>query len=819
MIAVRWWWVALGMAGAHAELVSAVEFDPGLLRQGSTVDLGRYQVIDAVPEGNYTLDVVLNQQWVGRRAVSLRTFGTSGQAVPCYDSSLLEGLGLNMEGLAKDVRERLAEPGSCLSLAQLQMTASENLDFGALQLHLEIAQSALRRQPQDHLPPQTWDSGVTAGFVDYRLNAYEYQDLRRGGQRRQGFLGVRAGLNTGQWYWRHEGSAQISDERAVRYQAGATSVRRDLPSWAAQLTLGDGHATGDVFDSSAFRGVQLSTDERMLPRSQRGFAPVVRGVANSTALLSIRQRGALLHESTVPPGPFEIDDLYASGLNDDLEVTLEEADGSVRRFTLPYQAAPLALREGASRFDLSAGVWRDDLGRPGPGHVQGSWQQGLDNTFSVHGGAWLAEDYLASAMGGAINSRFGAFGVTGYHAQASLGQGRSAQGQALRFSWRQRVETTGTDLSASLTHRNDADYYSFDEFARISQQTQRTKPRSPQRWRAAMALQQRLPGTGRLSLRASAGEQWGSALGNSEYNVGYYNNLRSLSYGVTLGREYRGNGQAVSTLTLTASLPLGVQRRGSLSTSMNRDSEGRATTNVRWSATAGEDGQWGYGLSSVYQEGVQGGAGFDANLVHRSSSGELSGAVAQRQESRQFAIGARGSVVGHPGGVLLAQPLGESFAIVHAPFAEAARIQQHPSVRLNAKGFAVVPSLSPYSVNTVDIDPKGMSQDVELQISGQSVVPRAGAATLLHYPTRSGKLLLIEARDGQGQTLPFGAQIFDVQGEEVGMVGQGSRLHLRSAAGQGRVKVSWGTRADTSCWLDYADGAASACVASQDEEA
>lgn len=252
---------------------------------------------------------------------------------------------------------------------------------------------------------------------------------------------------------------------------------------------------------------------------------------------------------------------------------------------------------------------------------------------------------------------------------------------------------------------------------------------------------------------------------------------------------------------------------------MSRDSEGRATTNVRWSATAGEDGQWGYGLSSVYQQGRQGGAGLDANLVHRSPTGELSGVVAQRQEARQLALGARGSVVAHPGGVLLAQPLGESFAIVHAPFAEAARIQQHPSVRLNAQGFAVLPLLSPYSVNTVDLDPKGMSRDVELQISGQSVVPRAGAVTLLHYPTRSGRLLMLEARNEHGHALPFGAQVFDVQGDEVGMVGQGSRLHFRSHDEQGRVRVSWGEQADASCWLDYAEGAASTCKAGQAKEA
>lgn len=807
----RWRWF-LSVTGMVAELGAAVEFDAGLLRGGSTLDVSRYQISAGVPEGDYTLDVLLNQQWVGRRAISLRVFDPSGQAVPCYDQALLDSLGLDMTQLAPRPLKALAQAGSCVALSSLMLLASEDLDFGALRLSLDIAQSALRRQPQDHLPVETWDPGVTAGFVDYRFNVHEQHDLRHGQRSRQGYLGLHLGLNTGSWYWRHEGSARASAGGAAHYRAGATSVRHDIPTWRAQVTLGDSYAAGEVFDSSPLRGVSLSSDERMLPRSQRGFAPVVRGAANSTALLSIRQRGALLHETTVPPGPFEVDDLPASGLNDDLEVALRESDGSVRRFTVPYQAAPLALREGASRLDFSAGVWRDDVGRTGPGHVQGSWQQGLNNVFSVHGGAWIAEGYQAGALGAAINSPVGAFGLTGYHAHSAAARRRPVQGQALRLNWRQRIAPIAMELSASLTQRHNAHYSTFNEFARAAGSG---RPGMSQRWRAALGIHQRLPGGGRLSLSASGGERWADTASNSEYSVGYHHHLGSLSYGLTLAREYRGIGGQSNALRLTMSLPLGEQRRGSLSSSLNRDSEGGGASNLRWSATAGEAGQWGYGLSATQQAGAGGGAGLDANLLHRSSAGEWTAALAQHSGSRQLALGARGAVVGHAGGVMLSQSLGESFAIVHAPHAHAAAIQQHPSVRLDARGFAVVPSLSPYSVNTVELDPQGMSRDVELQVSGQSVIPRSGAATLLSYPTRSGRLRVLEARDGHGNVLPFGAQVFDAEGVEVGLVGQGSRLHIRLSDEQGRVRVSWGTGAEASCWLEVSDGSDARCVAAQ----
>jgi len=785
------------LAGIGLGQASGVEFDAGLLRQGSSSDLSRFEREAVVPEGAFTLDIVLNQQWKGRLPVTLKKQTPDGQAMPCYSKALLQRLDLDLTPLASETRQGLDGEGACLGLSDLQLPASETLDFGALRLDMQVAQQALHRQPGGYLPADQWDSGVSAGFIDYRLNLYQ-QQAQRGARTRQGYLGLRMGLNTGDWYWRHEGHWQGSDAVASRYQAGGLSVRRDIPIWSAQLTLGDGHGNGEVFDGSAMRGVLLSSDERMFPETQRGFSPVVRGVANSTALLSIRQRGVLVHESTVAPGPFEIDDLYASSLHDDLEVTLREADGAVRTLFVPSQAAPLALRPGAMRFEVGAGAWRDDLGQAGPGFVQGSWQQGLDNRLSLHGGAWLADNYLASAMGVAINSGVGAFGLTGYRSRTSPGQGQEVTGGAWRASWRYRLDAWGSDLGASLTQ--SAGYYRFDDFVRATLGHPVVAPR----WRAGLSFNQHLGERGgRLELRAGRGQ---GADSHSSYSLGYSNHLERFTYGLRFDRELRASGQVLDTFTLTASLPLGERRRASLSTGTTLGPKGQSRSNLRWSGTGGERGQWGYGLAAVRQSGERGNAGFDANLLHRSASGELRGSLASHSIHRQTTLGAQGALVAHPGGVTLAPPLGESFAIVHAPHAQAAQLRQHPQIRLDGRGYAVVPALLPYGLNAVELDPKGMSRDVELQLTSQSVVPRAGAATWLHYPTRSGHSLMFRALQGDGQALPFGALVMDEQGSERGMVGQGSRLHVRGDAQRGRLKVMWGEAGDQHCWLDYGTG-------------
>ncbi|EOD1756573.1 fimbria/pilus outer membrane usher protein, partial [Escherichia coli] len=88
----------------------------------------------------------------------------------------------------------------------------------------------------------------------------------------------------------------------------------------AQLTLGDTATPSDIFDSVQMRGALLASDEEMLPDSQRGFAPVVRGIAKSNAEVSIEQNGYVIYRAFVQPGAFEINDLYPTANSGDLTV-------------------------------------------------------------------------------------------------------------------------------------------------------------------------------------------------------------------------------------------------------------------------------------------------------------------------------------------------------------------------------------------------------------------------------------------------------------------------------------------------------------------
>lgn len=96
----------------------------------------------------------------------------------------------------------------------------------------------------------------------------------------------------------------------------------------------------------------------MLPDSLKGFAPTVRGIAKSNAVVTIKQNGYVIYQTYVSPGAFAINDLYPTSSSGDLQVTVKESDGSENTFTVPYSAVPLLQREGRLKYALTAGKYR-----------------------------------------------------------------------------------------------------------------------------------------------------------------------------------------------------------------------------------------------------------------------------------------------------------------------------------------------------------------------------------------------------------------------------------------------------------------------------
>jgi len=165
--------------------------------------------------------------------------------------------------------------------------------------------------------------------------------------------------------------------------------------------------------------------------------------------------------------------------------------------------------------------------------------------------------------------------------------------------------------------------------------------------------------------------------------------------------------------------------------------DGSGTTEqASLSGSAGADNQFSYGVNAGHDSGNSYGG---ANGQYRSPYTTLTVGVSSGNGYSQASAGLSGAIVAHPGGITLANALGDTVGIVEAKDATGARIENWPGVRVDGRGYAVIPYLTPYRINNIGLDPKGIPLDVEMDTTGQQVAPYAGSVVMMKFGTISGR--------------------------------------------------------------------------------
>ncbi|CAB5715434.1 Heat shock protein E [Delftia tsuruhatensis] len=827
LLALAGWQVGLRASATQraAETPARIEFDSAFVYGGKGIDISRFAYGNATDPGLYVPDVYVNGNWLGRTEVRFAAPQADMGAHPCFDQALLERAGIDMAQLPKDETGGDEKTGgasgingavgtqdsdaACPRLEQRVAGATARFDPGTQRLDLSIPQVLMRRVARGYVDPAQWTAGVPAALLGYNFNTYHARNGSRGSST-QSYLGLNGGFNYERWHLRHNGSLSLSDGGRRRYQGIATYVQRDIADWSSQLILGDSYTDGELMDSVSFRGVRLRTDDRMLPESQRGFAPVVRGVAQTNARVTVHQNGNKLYETTVAPGAFVIDDLFPMGYGGDLRVDVTEADGSVRSFSVPYAAVPRSLREGRHRYSLTAGTVRH-LPDSAPFFAQGGWQYGLSNMVTAYGGATVAKGYVSPTVGAVLNTTWGAFGMDLTHASTRIPNDRSYSGQSLRGTYAKSFQETGTHVALATYRYSTNGFFGLNDAMRTRDLALAGRPSgSLQRLRSQTSLtlgQNMGPGAGNLGLSASLANYWGRKGNHVNFSASYSNSWGRVPYNLSVSRQRDAWGRSSTQFYAGVTIPLG-DGLPSVSTRYMRNSNGTSQLQASTSGLVGRD--FSYGLNTEYSSSAPGygqGSGLygSANGTYRGPLAQLSGSLGAGRGSRQLSVSARGAVVAHPGGVTLSQPVGETFAIVRAEHAEGASLTHTPGARIDARGYAVVPYMTPYAMNEVSLDPKGISMDVELQETSRHVAPVAGAAAMVVFKTAYSRSAVIRSQQEDGTPLPFGATISDASGKDLGVVGQAGKLLLRGLQDQGELQAQWKTKAGpASCGMSYA---------------
>lgn len=784
--------------------VTPVEFNSRFIHGGG-VDVMRFMHENPVAPGIYDITVMINGKNRGIHKIRFELSDGESTAEPCFNLDQLNAIGLKIEPSDIDalINKKTASKDQCYTLKTLIKDSRISYNAGDFELSITVPQFNMVQHPRGYIDPSRWDSGRPVGFLDYSGNVYSvFNGSANNGAGLDTYnsnIGVSTGVNVGEWRFRKRFNTTWTNTDSMHTQNLYGYAATDITALKSQLTLGDVNSQGNLFDSYALRGVMLASDTRMLPEGVRNYSPIIRGIAETNARVTVTQLGQVVYETVVTPGAFELNDIGSMAYGGDLQMTITESDGRTRIQRIPFSAPPMLLYQGVSRFDLSAGQLNDSAINRNPTIVQGAYHYGLGNTYTVYGGAQIAESYRSVAIGNAFNTPVGGVSIDVTHAQSELAGDRTSSGNSYKIDYSKYVGETNTNLTLAAYRYSSSGYYTFREaslerYGNISGVEEidfRTRNR------LSLSVSQRIADNMAVNLNSSLYSYWGNQDASQQYSVSFNHSLHSFSYSLTALRAKNGrssdtetdnNREYENSYLLSLNIPIGGKGFdkplfSSLNTIASYDDTGSTQLQLNANGSRGAQNELSYGVGTIYANRSETSStqSVSGNMNYRSSVGQVGmTASANNNSSRQLSLSASGSLVAHQGGIIVGPRLGDApFAIINAPGAGGAKVFNGRGATIDRNGYALLTSLTPYRENTVAIDYKGLPDSVDILENHKVVVPRMGAMIPVSMKTMIGKAIMLTVRDENKEFLPIGTDLLDADGASQGIVGQGGMTFIR----------------------------------------
>ena len=782
-------------------------FDPSLFKGGEfdQASLERLRLSGSIAPGEYKVDVYVNQNFLGNYSVTY--VAEKDNVIPCLSPVLIKDIGFKTA--EKFVHNNATK---CILLSQIEPQASSKIDLSALKMTITVPQALLNVRPRGYVSPDSYQTGANMGFVNYLANYYHVSYSGNNTSNMDStWLSLNGGINIGSWQYRQLSNANWSQKNGSKWTNIRSYIQRPLPAISSELMGGQLVTSGQFFSGLSYNGINLSTADAMLPDSMHGYAPVIKGIASSNAKVSVRQNGQEIYQTTVPPGNFEINDLYPTSYSGDLQVQVTEADGTVKTFIVPFSAVPESMRPGASRYNLALGRTRNTQKESAFGDL--TFQRGLTNAITANSGLRFARKYIALVAGGVHTSFLGAFGLDMTFSRAKLNGNSATEGWMTHAAWSKTFQPTGTTVSLAGYRYSTSGYRELSEVLGAqeyySDGINQPNYTSAQRSRFDITLSQSLGEYGNAYISGATYNYRNGRSRDTQLQLGYSQTFRhNINMNISVARQRVGNeentGSIETATAISFSIPLFAEKsRGvNLSTTYNHSNSGGDQYQTSASGMLDDEQSTSYSVNVMRdQEFKQ--TTFGGSLQKQLSKANLGFNASTGKGYWQASGNAQGALAVHSGGVTFGPYLGDTFALVEAKGAEGAKLFNSSKTKIDDNGYALVPSVTPYRYNNISIDPQGMEGNAEVLDSQQRIVPVAGSSVKVKFRTRLGTALLIKAIPDNGVTIPMGAEVFDEQNKSIGLAGQGGQIYVRVEQPQGNLTVRWG-EGNNYCVLPYA---------------
>lgn len=796
---------ALGGGGGFAS-AEEVQFNIDVLdvKDRANIDLGQFSRGGYIMPGNYMMLVRINKQELPEQSVIFYPAEHDAKdSAACISPAMVEQFGLKPA-----MKEKLTwwHQGECLTLDSLPGT-SARADLGSASLTVSLPQAYLEYAADNWDPPSRWDEGVPGLLLDYYVNAQTQRQQQRGQQSYNVSGNGTVGANLSSWRLRADWQTRLDHQTGSgegtrqNWDWSRFYAYRAIPRMGAKLSIGENYLYSDIFDSFRFTGASLISDDSMLPPNLRGYAPEVTGVARTNAKVVISQQGRVLYETQVASGPFRIQDIN-DAVSGQLDVRVEEQDGSVQQFRIDTASIPYLTRPGTVRYKVASGRpsdWKHNTN--GPLFATGEFSWGVSNGWSLYGGGVAGGDYNALAVGiGRDLMMFGALSFDVTQSRVSLPQleDSTLTGGSYRLSYSKNFDEYDSQVTFAGYRFSERDYMSMSEY--LDARTYGTRNQSSKEM-YTISFSQHFRDLG-LSAYLNYNHQtyWNSDA-NDRYTLTLSRNFdlgrfRNLNLSLT-GYRNKYNGSNDDGMYLSLSVPWGDGGSMSYSSSYDRSDN---THQVGYYDRL-ENGD-SYQLSSGLTRSGGTASGY---YTHQGDMAQVN-ANASYQQGRYSSVGLslQGGATATPQGAALHRSgmIGGTRMMLDTGGVADIPIGGYGAVtRTNRFGKAVVTDVNSYYRNKVSIDVNKLPENAEATRSVVQATLTEGAIGYRRFEVIAGEKAMAVLRLADGATPPFGATVQNHKKQDVGIVNDGGSVYLSGINPGEEMTVHWNGQAQCALTL------------------
>lgn len=780
-----------------AYATDGIQFNTDVLdiKDRESINLSNFGRVGYIMPGSYTMMVSLNQRRISEQLITFMPMAEDPtQTEPCLTENLINIMALKDEFLKKIVWDSTHQ---CLDRQSLPGLMAIG-DLATMSLNISVPQAYLEYSTENWDPPSRWDNGIPGVLFDYNMN-FMASDPKNYDKIYNLTGNGTTGANLGAWRLRADWQLQMTHQSNTRNVNDLKWNRyyayRALPKLGARLSLGENYLSSDIFDNFRFTGISLNTDDNMLPPNLRGYAPEVTGVAKTNAKVIISQGDRVLYETLVAPGPFRIQDL-SDAVSGQLDVRVEEQDGSVQQFVMNTANIPYLTRPGSWRYKLALGRPTDSKhSTNGPMFGMGEFSWGVSNGWSLYGGGVVSDDYHSMALGlGRDLMMFGALSFDVTHSRADLEQEPSVlYGNSYRLSYSKRFDDYDSQVTFAGYRFSERDFMNMSEFLDARMSGLRILDNSKQMYTVTLNKQFADLGISaylnynRLTYwNDTTNDRYSLSL-SSNFDLGTFKNLYLSLTG------YRNKYQGVNDdgMYLSLSVPWGANSSLSYDGSWDRNQN---THQVRYYDRFDDNNTYQVSVGSARHGAVA--SGF---YTHQGSMAQMNANVGwQEGVSKSLGLSLQGGATATLEGAALHRSSVTGGTRILLDTDGVANVPVHgfsQNTYSNYFGKAVVADVSNYYRNQISIDLNKLDDNTEVIGSVQEATLTEGAIGFRRFEVISGEKAMAVIKLADGSSPPFGATVKDNKNRGVGIVSDDGSVYLSGIQPGATMTVHWDGKA------------------------